>query len=71
MLLFSAMLANDKAMRKGVTVVNIDGVQPSLPRPARYAGDDGGAVGDGGRRINPAMKQRTDDAFMHKLIAHR
>ena len=56
-------------MRERVAVVDEDRVQPGDSRPAFDAGNDGVEVAGGGARLDAAVKQAADDAFMHERLA--
>src|SRR6476469_225549 len=66
---FRRALRHLEPLREGVAVVDEDRVDAVLARPARDRGHDGVVVADPGRRLDPAVEQRADDALVHEVVA--
>src|SRR5262249_61408401 len=60
---------NLKPVSEGVALVDEDGVDAVLARPAGDRGHDGVVIADAAPRFDPAVEQRADDALVHELLA--
>src|SRR3982074_1229988 len=56
-------------MRERIALVDEDGVDAVLARPAGDRRHDGVVVADPRCSFDPAVEQRADDALMHELVA--
>ena len=59
-----------ESVRVGIAVVDEDGVVAGHPGPAGNRGHDGRPVADLGARLDTAVEQAADDAFMDEFVAH-
>src|SRR3984893_773336 len=58
-----------KSVGEGIALVDEDGVDAVLARPAGNRRHDGVVVAAPRRSFDPAVEQRADDALMHELVA--
>src|ERR1700730_17997987 len=58
-----------KSVGEGIALVDENGVDAVLARPAGDRRHDGVVVADPRRGLDPTIEQRADDALMHELVA--
>ena len=57
-------------MSQGIAVINNDSVVPRHSGPPGHAGQNGFVIANLSLTLNPAVKERTNNAFMDKSVTH-
>src|SRR5258708_36296185 len=58
-----------KSVAEGIALVDEDGVDAVLPRPAGEAGANGGDAADLRRALDATLEEAADDALVHEFLA--